>query len=329
MKLGILFYGFRHGHINTLYKKTESSPIAEIVACIEENEKARLDAESALGAEFSEKSYDEWLTSPLVDAVAIGGAYGDRGRAIIKALRAGKHIIADKPICTSLSELDEICALAREGGLKISCMLDLRYLSQTLAAKKILDGGSLGEIRNISFNGQHCLNYGKRPSWYFEEGMHGGTVNDLAIHGLDLVRMLSGREIVAADRVRCWNSYAEKEKDFKDCALIMARLDGGAGILADVSYSAPTQAFSLPSYWEFRFWCERGMLSFNYAENKVTVWKEGESAPLVFDGIVSDNDYLSELEAEIREGRSEVTENVLASSRAALLLQAEADKEDI
>ena len=329
MKLGILFYGFRHGHINTLYKKTESSPIAEIVACIEENQDARLAAESALGAKFSDKSYDEWLSSPLVDAVAIGGAYGDRGKAVIKALRAGKHIIADKPICTSLSELDEICALAREGGLKISCMLDLRYLPQTLAAKKILEGGSLGEIKNISFNGQHCLNYGKRPSWYFEGGMHGGTVNDLAIHGVDLVRMLSGREIEAADCVRCWNSYAEKEKDFKDCALIMARLEGGAGILADVSYSAPTQAFSLPSYWEFRFWCARGMLSFNYAENKVTVWEEGVSEPRIFEGIASDNDYLSELEAEIREGGTAITENVLASSRAALILQAAADKEGI
>ena len=329
MKLGVLFYGFRHGHINTLYKKTESSPIAEIVACIEENEKARLAAQAALGAKFSEKSYDEWLTSPLVDVVAIGGAYGDRGKAIIKALRAGKHIIADKPICTRISELEEISALTREKGLKISCMLDLRYLPQTLAAKKILDGGSLGEIRNISFNGQHCLGYGKRPSWYFEKDMHGGTVNDLAIHGLDLVRMLTGKEIEAADSVRCWNAYAEKEKDFKDCALIMARLEGGAGILADVSYSAPAQAFSLPSYWEFRFWCARGMLSFNYAENKVTVWEDGVSEPLVFDGIVSDNDYLYELEAEIREDGSDTTENVLASSRAALLLQEEADKEGI
>ena len=109
--LKILFNGFRHGHINVLYKKVAESDIAEIAGCIEENEAARKNAEEKLGASFSDKSYDEWLTTDI-DAVAVGNAYGDRAKVIIKALEAGKHVIADKPICISFEELEKIRELS-------------------------------------------------------------------------------------------------------------------------------------------------------------------------------------------------------------------------
>ena len=325
MKLRILFCGFRHGHINSLYKKVAQSDIACVAGCFEEDSTARDAARLSLGAEFSERSYDEWLKDEGVDAVAIGLAYGDRGEAVIKALEAGKHVIADKPLCTSLSQLDRIARLAADKGLRVGCMLDLRYLPQTLRAKELLSSGELGEIRNVSFNGQHCLNYGTRPSWYFEEGKHGGTVNDLAIHGIDLVRMLTGEEFARTDGVRLWNSYATEEKAFKDSAVFMARLGNGAEVMADVSYSAPSQVFSMPTYWEFRFWCDKGLLTFNYVNNTVTVYKDGEDTA-VYEGSESRGEHLEEFVKEINEGGRAMTENTLASTRAALLIQAEADR---
>lgn len=322
----ILFYGFRHGHINTLYQKVMESPLACVAGCVEENTEARENAIKKLGATFSDRSYEEWLSTDI-DAVAIGGAYGDRGEAVIRALEAGKHILADKPLCTDVRQLERIRALSREKNLKVFCMLDLRDLPQVTAAKNILDGGSLGEVRNVSFNGQHCLNYGSRPGWYFEPGKHGGTVNDLAIHGIDLVRMLTGMEFTSADAVRTWNAYAHLHPDFKDCALLMARLENGAGVLADISYSAPSQAFSMPSYWEFRIWCDRGMLTFNYRDAFVTVFEEGADTPTRIEGIPAPMDYLERFVAEVNAPaeRSE-TESVLRSTETALWLQQQAEE---
>ena len=316
----LLFNGFRHGHINALYAKAMADERVCVVGCIEENAEAKSAARAKLKVEFSDKSYDEWLASDI-DAVAIGMAFGDRGKAIIKALKAKKHVIADKPVCTSLAELEEIRRLAKENGLTVACMLDLRYLPQALKAKEILNSCILGEVKNVAFNGQHYLDYAHRPSWYFEDGKHGGTINDLAIHGIDLVRMLTGLEFAKTDAARVWNSYAFKTKNFKDAALFMARLENGAGVLADVSYSAPSQAFKMPSYWEFRFWCEKGMLSFNYVDNKVTLYKEGETQAEVFEGVTDCGDYLD----EFINGTSD-TENVLNSTETALLIQKDADK---
>ena len=322
--LKILFNGFRHGHINVLYKKVAESDIAEIAGCIEENEAARKNAEEKLGASFSDKSYDEWLTTDI-DAVAVGNAYGDRAKVIIKALEAGKHVIADKPICISFEELEKIRELSEKKDLKIACMLDLRYIPQALKAKEILDSGRLGEVRNVAFNGQHCIDYANRPAWYFEEGMHGGTINDLAIHGIDLTRMLTGMEFAKTDAARVWNSYAYKNPEFKDSAMFMARLENGAGVLADVSYSAPSQVFSMPTYWEFKIWCEKGLITFNYVSNTVTLYEEGTPEPIVIECTELNGDYLTEFDAEIRCGRK-MTENILSSTKVALSLQEEANK---
>ncbi len=327
MKLKILFNGFRHGHINGLYKKVLASDVAECVGCVEPNEAARREAIQKLGATFSDMTYDEWLKTDI-DAVAIGNAYGERGAMIIKALEAGKHVIADKPICTRIDELREIERLATQKNLKVACMLDLRYQPQTVKALEILDSGMLGEVRNIAFNGQHTLDYSSRPAWYFEEGMHGGTLNDLAIHGVDLVRMLTHKEFVKIDAARVWNAYADKDPDFKDCALFMARLEDNVGILADVSYSAPDRAFSLPSYWEFRIWCDKGMLCFNRPEAAVTVYRDGEKMPLRYTDLPVTGDYLTDFVHEIQSGESAMTENILTSTKVALALQEEAEKEN-
>ena len=318
----IVFNGFRHGHINGLYGVAKACPEIEIVGCYEPDEAARERASQQLKADISGEGYAEMLNS--ADIVAIGGRYGERGAAVIEALKAGKHVIADKPICTSLSELEEIKRLSTEKELSVIVMLDLRYNAATQIAKPILESGDLGEVRNVSFNGQHCLDYGKRPAWYFEEGMHGGTVNDIAIHGIDLVRYLTGMEITCADAVRTWNSYAVEEPHFKDCAMLLARLENGAGIMADVSYSSPSATLSIPSYWEFRFWCEHGMLEFNYATPLVKVYKKGESEVRNVWGDADGTIWLNDLLREIETGERSITEDMLESSRQTLWLQSQA-----
>ena len=196
-------------------------------------------------------------------------------------------------------------------------MLDLRYLPQSVKAREILKSGMLGEVRNVSFNGQHYLDYPNRPHWYYERGMHGGTVNDLGIHGIDLVRELTGLEFSAVDAARVWNAYATEQKDFCDSALFMARLENGAGVMADISYSAPSQAFTMPSYWEFRFWCERGMLTFNYVDSSVTLYLDGESEPRVLEGTPS-GDYVDELLCDIKTNNTSTRDSVIASTKTAL-----------
>ena len=326
MKIAII--GCRHSHIFALYQLIKESKRIELAGAYEADEATRAAAEQTQGMVFSYHSVEEILADKSVDAVAIGDYYGIRGAHAIAALKAGKHVIADKPLCTSLSELDEIERLAKEKGLSVGVMLDLRYHKNVLTAKKLIEEGTLGAIHNIQFGGQHPLQYGTRPNWYFEEGKHGGVINDIAIHGIDLLTYLTGKTVEKINAARTYNAYAKQVPHFLDCGQLMLTLSGGTGVLADVSYSAPNKmGYSYPYYWEFRVWGEKGMISFNVTQPGVILCADGETAPRTVEPVAPVGNVLESFLNEI-EGKPTMmtTAEAIAVSRATLLIQKVADE---
>jgi predicted dehydrogenase len=126
----------------------------------------------------------------------------------IAALRAGKHLLSDKPLCTSLEEQLQIEELAVQHRLVVGLQLDSRGYGAFRTLREIVRGGEIGEIVTIRIDGQHPLLPDTRPVWYFEPGKHGGTINDIGIHAFDFVPWMTGhgwREVVWA---RSWNGKA-------------------------------------------------------------------------------------------------------------------------
>lgn len=326
MRIGIA--GFRHGHIYSLYDLVQKSDRVALAGAWEENEAARKDAEENHGVVFNYATYEEMLNDPTVDAIGIGNYYGARGEMVIAALRAGKHVITDKPLCTSLSEWEEIRALHEKTGLSVGIMLDMRQNKNALAAKKIIEDGLIGEVHNIQFGGQHPLFYGTRPAWYFEDGKHGGVINDIAIHGIDLIPYLTGLEIKEIIGARCWNAYADQEPAFRDSAQLMLSLSNGAGVIADVSYAVPNSiGFDLPYYWQFQIWGKGGMLAFSAASDGVALYRDGETEVCRHAAIEPTETYLDAFLDEV-EGKPTTmpTAEMLRSAKTALLIQKAADE---
>ncbi|MBE6570832.1 MAG: Gfo/Idh/MocA family oxidoreductase [Ruminococcaceae bacterium] len=324
-KYGIAFAGFRHGHIFGLYDAASKNENVNVVSAWEENEEAK-NAACENGVVFNCKSLDEMLSDEKVDIVAIGDYYGRRGSLAIKALEAGKHVIADKPLCTSLDELCEIRRLAKEKNLKIGMMLDMRYNKNVLAAKKLVDSGEIGEINNIYFGGQHPLLYGTRPGWYFEDGKHGGTINDISIHGIDIVKNLLGLDVKEICAARTWNKLAKEAPCFKESGQFMLTLSNGAGLIADVSYTAPDKVgYSLPYYWDFKIWGTEGMISFAIYSEKVELYKKTQDGVILCDGIESTRNNLDDLIDDIN-GKNNCTDGILSCTEEVLKIQRFADR---
>lgn len=326
LRLG--FAGFRHGHIFGLYQWASQNQDVSICGAWEDFEEAKDAAKKNFQVEFTHDSYHQMLEDKNIDAIAIGNYYSARGKMAIEALQAGKHVIADKPLCTSLDELDEIERLSAQKNLAVGLMLDMRYHKNVLAAKEIISDGLIGEIHNIQFGGQHPLLYGQRASWYFEEGKHCGVINDIAIHGVDLVRYLTGLELKETLAARCWNAYAQKEPAFLDSAQFMLELSNHAGVIADVSYSVPNSiGFSLPYYWSFQIWGAKGMLSFSASSDGVLLYQDGFDSVQHFDGIQITQNCLQDFMDDIS-GKSDLIlskTDVIQSSRSTLLIQKQAD----
>lgn len=324
----IAFAGLRHGHIFALYDMAAGNPLFEITGAFEEDEKTRQAAMSR-GVDCRYESYEALLTDPAVDVVALGGCYGDRGGMAVHALRAGKHVIADKPLCTSLSELDEIERVAKERGLKVSCMYTMRFETKIRAVKALVESGALGQINNVYFGGQHPLQYGRRPMWYFEEGKHGGVINDIAIHGIDVLSYALGLDVERILAARCWNKFAAAQPAFKDSAQLMLTAQNGAGILADVSYAIPDGVeFGLPYYWQFYIWGTKGTLRFSLNEAQSHYYLSGEKEPFLLEEREIDADYLTDFCALVSGGDAVLPmEDVLRATRMTLQIQRKADTE--
>ncbi len=323
--INIAFCGLKHAHIFALYDLAVHNADARVIGIWDACEEYVREARSVIG-EAAYDDYGDMLADPRVDIVAIGDAYGYRGNEIIRALSAGKHVLSDKPLCTSLAELDRIKALAKENGLRVGCMLDLRYDPALRTAGEMMRSGRIGEIRNINFTGQHPLNYGTRPKWYFDAGLHGGTFNDLAVHGLDAIRVMTNLRYERTLCARQLSAFAVNDKGFNDCAQFMGELENGCGITGDVSYSAPDGcAYDLPSYWRFDFWGDKGMIECTLGAKNVLIANRGGQIEYERATRVTD-DCLSDLLKRIKGEPTLYDDDILfESTRAALGLQRAAD----
>lgn len=321
--MNVAFAGFRHNHIFSLYTQATENSNIKILGCFEEDEQTRQNVMRDYNASFNYSTYEEILTDERVEVIAIGDYFKKRGSMVIDALKAGKHVFCDKPICTELGELNEIERLCKEKNLKVCAMLTLRYTLPLVQVKEIISSGEIGEVHIASFTGQHCLDYENRAKWFFEKDKHGGTINDLGIHGIDAIRIMTGKNLTEINAAKAFNAYAPKETNFCDSALFMIQMEDMA-LTGDVSYSAPKFLGMLPTYWNFHFWGSQGMLTFNYREKHIHIFKDTE---IVIDAQTSAPDYWDDFEKELKGMPNKLgTEEFLHSQRQTLEIQKFADK---
>lgn len=337
MSFKIAIAGTRHGHIFDLVARLREHPHATLVAICEEDAAAREALSSnAVLKQYSAAvpvfdSYAKMLHEVECDAIGVGDYYGIRGARAIEALRRGKHVLSDKPICTSLEELDDIEKLALEKNLSVGCQLDIRDGGLMQRLRELIQGDELGEIHAISYGGQHPLMYGTRAGWYFEEGKHGGTINDIAIHAIDYIPWLTGLQWKTINAARSWNAIIPEVPHFNDAAQMMMTLENGCGVLGDVSYFAPDSfGYTLPLYWRTTVWGMRGVAEANYNEKAIKLFQNGEKeVRIIAPGEGTPGGYL---ESFLQEARGETgnlsltTDEVLRSARVSLLTQKAADE---
>ena len=326
----IAFIGFRHSHILGLYEFVRKSAEFTITGVCEEDAAARSALEQAGPVRFTHNRAAAMLDAIDCDLVAVGDYYGQRGAVIIDALRRGKHVVVDKPICTRLAELREIERLARQNRLSVFCQLDLRGLGRFRKVRELIQAGALGEIHAVHVTGQHPLLLATRPGWYFEEGKHGGTINDIAIHALDFIPWLTGLKFKAVAAARTWNAFATPHRQFNDAAQFLLTMNNGAGVFGDVSYFMPdSQGYTLPQYWRTTLYGQAGILEIGANLPDVWLARAGEKTPQIIPALPDQPFYY--VDAMLREivgetaGLALTTSEVLAASRLALRVQSAAD----
>jgi predicted dehydrogenase len=297
----------------------------QIVAVAEENV---AEAKKILGdtdIKITHGNIDELLKGVDFDILVVGDVYAKRGQEVIKGLKAGKHIISDKPLCTRVEELEQISEISAQKNLSVIVALDLRCNAAVQTAAKLIQAGDIGNVATIAVFGLHPLAYRSgRPDWYFQEGQHGGTINDLMIHGVDALNMITGYPVAEVIAARAWNFEVPEKPFFQDSAQGLLRMTNGAGVIFDVSYKA-VPGHSTP--WSFHFRGTGGELIVDLSSPDVIVRQPGKPEKKVpAKGIESD--FAQIILSEIRQESGEkilTTRDCLSSTRQTLLIQKAAD----
>ncbi len=144
---------------------------------------------------FAADDPTELISNPDIDIIDICTPNIYHRDALVSAIRAGKHVLCEKPLCISPAEAAEICALPRREDQICGMVFNNRWLSATMRAKSIIEEGRLGRI--LSFHAQYlhnsATNTEKNAGWKQDRAICGGGVLfDLGSHVIDLISHLCG-----------------------------------------------------------------------------------------------------------------------------------------
>jgi predicted dehydrogenase len=197
----------------------------------------------ALADQFGAEHVPEWggvLGRGDVEAVSVCLPHNLHAAAVLAAAAAGKHVLCEKPIATSLADADRMIAACRAAGVTLMIGHTHRFRPEHLRAKELLDGGAIGpllQVRDVILAGRDELTpLGWRGSL---AASGGGVFIDNGVHTADRLRWWVGAEVAwVAARTGRAHSLVEGE----DYGLAMIAFRGGLAASVEQSLIAPLAA---------------------------------------------------------------------------------------
>lgn len=141
-------------------------------------------------------SYEALLAREDIDVVYVALPNALHAEWTINALEAGKHVLCEKPLALSVTEVDAIMAASRRTGRRVAEAFMFRHHPQTHAIRRMVAGGDLGEIRTIRAQFGFTLDRPHDIRWV--RGLGGGVLWDLGVYPLAFARAVLEQEPVAA-----------------------------------------------------------------------------------------------------------------------------------
>jgi predicted dehydrogenase len=144
-----------------------------------------------IGAAYG--SYDELLRNPDVDAVYVSLPNTLHHPWTIRALRAGKHVLCEKPIAASAAEAQEMFDVARGGGRVLVEAFMYRSHPLTAAVLEVIRRGEIGKVKLIRTS--FCFRTSKLAgNIRFDPSLAGGSLMDVGCYCLSFSRLIAGEE---------------------------------------------------------------------------------------------------------------------------------------
>ena len=199
--------GYLHG-----LAATETDGLALVAAADSVTERlvaARADFPDLIAHE----SADSLATDPAVDIAIIATPPVLHAELALALLRAGKHVVIEKPMCLRRADADLIIATAAEHDRVVTVHQSRRWDRDWLALRHVIGSGEIGEV----FNTETFVGGFEHPcrAWHSEESISGGAIYDWGSHHVDWILQLYGSSpsrVLCSAHTRVWHDTTNADQ---------------------------------------------------------------------------------------------------------------------
>lgn len=230
MNLAII--GCEHTHANSYIEEALKIRNINVIGLAEPDIEIGRPLADKYGIPYFEK-YSDLILCSEVDTVCICSSNIRHAELTIEAAKAGKHVIVEKPIATTIEDGVKMIEACKENGVKLMVALPCRYIPSIVRAKEIIDNGGIGEI--VAITG---TNHGTMPGgWFVEkEKSGGGAIIDHTIHVADIMHWFLGKEV---EEVFAKGGRYIHDIPVEDTGLIFMQFKDGPYATLDTSWNRP------------------------------------------------------------------------------------------
>lgn len=173
------------------------------------------------------EDYKELVNREDIDLVSVCLPPSDHCGAVTAFLKAGKHVLCEKPMAPSLEECDQMLAAAKESGALLSVVAQNRFKPDIMRTKKFLESGALGDLyfaqaNSLWWRGDNYYDLWWRGTWAKEGG---GCTFIHAVHHIDLFLWLMGDLKEVSAMVSNQNHH---NSEVEDVSISTLRFENGA-----------------------------------------------------------------------------------------------------
>lgn len=226
---------------------------AELIAVMDVNENIIEGLKEKYHAKYAYTNADDLIANPEVEAVYIATPVVFHAEQAVKAARAGKHVLMEKPIAMTVAQGRQVIADVDACGVKSACGFMMRFGALNQQIKKFIADGNIGQV--VSAKAQFTCWYPDMPGNWRQSKKNGGggAMMDMGVHCIDLMQYVTGSKV---KQVAAFHDTLTFHYEVEDTSTVLMRLENGCECVVQSNFNIPDEA----SKWRLEFFGDQGHL---------------------------------------------------------------------
>ncbi|GAA4357170.1 Gfo/Idh/MocA family oxidoreductase [Hymenobacter saemangeumensis] len=242
---------------------------------------------------YSYENFDSIKDNPDVDVVYIILPNGLHAEYTVRAAQAGKHVLCEKPMATTVADCEKMIAACKKAGRQLMIAYRAQYEPFNLNAIARIRKGELGKVRAITADHGRPVKPAEEKAdvWRVDKKLAGGgSLMDIGIYSLNACRYLLGEEPVEVTALESSDKSDPRFKEVEDNIHFTLRFP--SGVLATCTSSYSYESVKRGRVFGDKAWLDLDPLSDYYEHTLKVGSSKGETEPKIQEG----NQFAAELD---------------------------------